>query len=722
MAEILIAPATSSESGGDIIRKTEDQILRAVNELIRRACSGGDADPRIIDRKEEIAAMRQGSVQDCEFGLVILTVHDWFDKRHRLGEELPNRERVKTLVISLVHRTLKRIAATNSLDFRGGDVKGSPVFFSGEPYTWFRYRGNDAFSANLDAAMLTIAFLASALKEFDQELSAIEFSDSEEMANNAVKTLRDAALLACTEGLRYANLCRVGGQDRFEGYTCDPASNVPGDPPGSIEEFDRLFFSWTTCETIHELSNWSSYLTSVEKTGSAPAFLRETRELLENLKRDLKRSSGWCRQTFLERFRSLEAPPVGRIVGEFAKLGDNEAPSPVLDRERERLAEYVTHIYHLSQYAAIRSIEPLVESQNISINEVRDVVTLLDTAVGQHVLSSGLDTSTHPKLFQTLTRYYSLGVSNKEPYKDDAYFPLVVRSLSSLLARTISTLGTLGTRDEVATLVFEFRRSLKSRYESLIERRPEPVEQGDEVLWSYAVGGPYVLYATQRTIFALIEYIKFIEAMEEFEKSVSRPASLESIEAEMRDLLARSLVDVLINPVLAQFLKSASYLRQEPPGMSSHPISDGQLTLPEPDWARDVIVSWLRDFTEEFQKEKIREKLSQFAAQLSRLRDTFRKRRPSKPGAQIEKAHAGLKEAIEGIFSLPEIGPKLRALDAGDRSWEAEILLPILFEHMFREFTKSGRSLAELATIEGNDICKQIDEAQSFVGIISKAN
>src|SRR6185436_17630125 len=315
----------------------------------------------------------------------------------------------------------------------------------------------------------------------------------------------------------------------------------------------------------------------------------------------------------------------------------------------------------------------------------------------------GLDTARHEDLYRTLTRYYSLGVTSNTMYRDDAYFPLIVRSLSGLLSRTIDSLDASG-RD-TQDLVKSFDLSLQKNSQNLLMRQAKEEQDGDAQLWSIMTRKPYVLYATQRTVFALIEYMRFILKMEEPDEEESKDS--------LRDLLTKSLAKALLAPVINDVLDKYPHLD---PSKAQAPAQDH---LPEPIWARRVISSWLDDFTEEFSKQKLPEKIPQFAEKLSRLRNGFRKRRPSKPGSQIEKAHAVLKEAIESIFNLPEVGLKLRALDEGDRSWTAEILLPVLFEHIFREYTKNGRSLADLATVEGNDLWKQIEEAQGIVKQIS---
>jgi hypothetical protein len=698
MAATTSAAVPSPGGEDNIIQKIDGYILKAVNELIRRANADGDGEPQIEDRKERKDGPASGTVQDCEFGLMVLTAREWLKGRGRLEGDLGKPEVVKTLVIALVQKTAERITNyTNVVDFSGGELKGSPVFFSGDPYTAITVlqgtRRREVFSANLDAAMLIIAFLAAALEEFDADLGGIEFNGNEEIVKRGIKTLKNAALLVIKEGLLYASQCRVYEKDQLVGYACDPMRSKAGAVPGSNEENDRLFFSWTTCETIHELSNWAPYLDSIEASDAAPAFIKEMKLLLDGLQQDLKVISDWCLGVFLDRFRNdlqpSQVPEVGRIVIEIGKLGEVQKPSPKQEEDLSDLGKYVTHVYHLSQYAAIRSIEPL----NISLGEVSDIISLLDTIVGQ-ILSSGLDAATHPRLFETLTRNYRLGSSNQQLYKDDAYFPLVVRSLSGLLSRTITTLGTVATRDKVTALVLEFRRSLRTRYDNLIERRPEPGMPGDEDLWSYAAGRPFVLYATQRTVFSLLEYAKFVQAMEEWERSSSKPVPIERIELEVRELLAKSFAEVLIGPVIERFIKSAPFLRGTP--SLPAPPGDGQgvqlqLPLPEPKWTHLTISSWLADFKAEFDggQPKIFDVLSLRAGILVEFRGKLQEARrlPTNPKmARIVKIMEGAMDdllKIRGFSRLEETN-----------DWEKSTIVPVLFDHLFREFVSSPEPLA----------------------------
>src|SRR6185436_18852236 len=207
---------------------------------------------------------------------------------------------------------------------------------------------------------------------------------------------------------------------------------------------------------------------------------------------------------------------------------------------------FVLHVYHVSQYAAIRSIRPA----SLKVGEVRQILLLLDSLLSQHILGTGLDTARHEDLYRTLTRYYSLGVTSNTMYRDDAYFPLIVRSLSGLLSRTIDSLDASG-RD-TQDLVKSFDLSLQKNSQNLLTRQAKEEQDGDAQLWSIMTRKPYVLYATQRTVFALIEYMRFILKMEEPDEEESKDS--------LRDLLTKSLAKALLAPVINDVLDKYPHL------------------------------------------------------------------------------------------------------------------------------------------------------------------
>jgi hypothetical protein len=700
-----VAPAVSEAE-----RKIGQQVLVAVNEAIRRAHAAGKGEPLIADRKPKSPA--SGTLQDCEFGLMVLTAHRWLSSRGLSSGELAETKKVAGLLTALASRIVHRLTVQDRKEFSGGELENSLVFFTGDPYTVWAHRTS---SAHLDAAMLVTAFLSAALEDLGTDLQKARFLATPDLVRQGIESLPDAALYVCVQGLQYAVSCRTIGPDGFAGFSCDPASaRQKSDEPGvlgALKDYDRLFFTWTTCETIHELRGWD--LDEVAKTVTAHRLIDEAKALRSALVDDLKLASRWCRETFLDGFRALEPLPVSQLVIEIGNLPPGAPPTGKV----ESLAAYVRHVYYISQYAAIRSIEP----EGIDLAEVGSILNILDSLVGEQILNSGLDKAPHPLLSDTLTNQYHLGLSNPNPYKDDAYFPLVVRSVSGLLSRTITKLDTLATRDEVQRLVIEFRRSLADRYQRLVNRRPEPNEPGDEALWSYAEGFPYVLYATQRTVFGLLEYAEFLNTMEEFERTAARPVASAEIQQQIHQILAEQLAKVLIGPVTDSLVRTLSSLLPADGQQSSSvaPTADQSL-LPSPDWARAPLFALLEEFNREFLHYKLEGRIEQLANHLVDIRATVQlsqQRRSPKSATGIERVHAPLRDAMNGIVNFPGL-PELRVLQDEGR-WDAASLRPVLCEYMFRQFINNGRSLADLVT-DGNAFPGQVKAAIGLISLMNK--
>ncbi len=695
MADIQIMRKSASSVGTpDLLTEIENHVLDAVNELVRRASGDNPAQPEILDRKSPSNDVfeSKGVVQDCEFGLMVLMAEDWLSRRNSARGEIADGENVRILITSLVKRTVEHVTMLRNNSFARGRLESSLVFFSGAPYTYYRNeRKKEAFSANLDAAMLIIAFLTAALEKFDESLNETTFTISEGFKQRGVTTLRDATLLVCSEGLRYATECRVVRDKVFIGYTCDPESNK--DPHASLDDHDRLFFSWTTCETVNELLNWrTAYLDKVDSKSSANTIAAEMRTFLDILSSDLEATSRWCLDRFLPSFNQVlpNAPPIGRTVVEAGKYKSEESLSDELQAVCAEIGKFVQHAYHISQYAAIRSIEPV----EIKVDEIRQILLTLDTLVSQYVLSTGLDTAGHEDLFRTLTRYYSLGVTASVTYRDDAYFPLVVRSLSGLLSRTIDIFRPLDS--EVRDLVKSFRLSLQNRYQNLIMRQAEVEQPGDEKLWSFATGKPFVLYATQRTIFALIEYMKFLLKMHEVESERDdEEKERKAKPSDLRTVISNRLAEVLIGPAIDSFLKEYPSFSL----LSAQPQVD--LTgnyLPQPDWARQVMLDWLESVKSDFEGKGVQKAMEQYALQTVLILTEWTELDPGKlvtkdPRDKSKK----FAECVEGLFGIPAIGPKLSDM-AERRSWGDEDLQQILFRHIFQEFVSNGGSLSDLLT------------------------
>src|SRR6266851_5953575 len=140
-------------------------VLDAVKVMFDRVAS----DQHLADNKDN-----KDTLQDCEFGMILLLVNKWFRTESHESEfftsiDSGNYERV---VVDLVRRVVGRIIPRKQ-DQDGGEGSGL-CFFTGEPYTKYDKRTVIKYSANLDAAMITLAFLAPAVERFNEELTKLE--------------------------------------------------------------------------------------------------------------------------------------------------------------------------------------------------------------------------------------------------------------------------------------------------------------------------------------------------------------------------------------------------------------------------------------------------------------------------------------------------------------------------------------------------------------------
>jgi hypothetical protein len=211
------ATTTSTSAEPDLapIRK---QALEAVKVMFERATEHYPDSVDVSDNKEEVkdtTLSASGPLQDCEFGMVLLLVRDW------LGDEFFNspgvsEEKFHWIISSLVESTVTRLLKPN-LKNEGGGGKHI-AFFTGEPYT--QHSRGKKYSANLDAAMIALAFLILAIKYYDEPLSdpnSLPFKDAR--LPDWVNSQRDAALYVIIEGLKYAKECRVVHDQEFKGFT-----------------------------------------------------------------------------------------------------------------------------------------------------------------------------------------------------------------------------------------------------------------------------------------------------------------------------------------------------------------------------------------------------------------------------------------------------------------------------------------------------------------------
>jgi hypothetical protein len=694
------------------------QAIDAVKVMFDRAVEHYPKSLEIADNKEDVentTLSSGGPLQDCEFGMILLLVREWLGDGFLDDSGIPS-EKFDWVITSLVESTISRLLKPNLKNEGGGGGKRT-AFFTGEPYT--QHSRGKKYSANLDAAMIVLSFLALAVKHLDEPLSqashSLQLRDVE--LPGWVKSQRDVALHIIIEGLRYATECRVVPGDKFIGFTCDPESKRERPTDGCLEEdVDRLFFTWTACETINDMIGWREDYLAPRSAALPPLAVSELNHLIGDLQTTLHQAADWCANVFLEKFKNLELPDPTDLVAKIDELGVDGVPSVDQQYSIDQLKTIVQNVYHLSQYAAIRSLVP----QKIELHEVKTISDKLDVLVKQSIIGSKLDEARNPKLFSTLTREYNLGKSNLDPYVDDAWYPLVMRSLSGLLARTLDDFGSRFSRREVFELTVSFRRSLQEHFRNMIKRRPVGGSVGvDGKLWSFVSGQPYVLYATQRTIFALMKYEEFLTAVEDFQKE---EPDAEKKEAELAMIFARQFSE-FFKPAIRELLAQAT----PPPVVAAilPPTDPLDIPLPEEPWAAEVIRRWLGSVTEDFKESQIANTVDTMASRLRLVEINAKGYIPSEELNQPknERKRNGaleqwdvLNKEYEKIRESGELGKRLSDLE----NWEASELKLILFDHLIRNYLRRFRTIEKLLKDEPTEEWKLIQEAIQTQENISK--
>jgi len=595
-------------------------VLDAVKVMFDRVA----LDPHPLANKDS-----RETLQDCEFGMILLLVNKWFRSQSLETEffaaiDNPNYERV---VLDLVRRVVTRVVIPTQ-DKDGGEGNGI-CFFTGEPYTAFEIRKVPRYSAHLDAAMITLAFLAFAVEQFNDQLTKLEHELVVVGLPGWVANLRDAALFVMSEGLSYGKDCRVNHNNRFVGFTSDPESNKAHPDTGGLEkeddrsqgidrDYDRLFFAWTAAETINDIKEWRKYyLDDLDERVSIPPPEKAANELRSGIKEldgSLVDAAVWCEERFFRDFEKFKIEDFGELVSEIeskegAVLGDQ------LEQQMEKVRPAVQHVYHFSQYAAIRSLVPKL----LSLKEVETIVDKLERLVTTSIMNSGLDRSKQPDLYLTLTREYSLGDSNPNDYTDDAWYPLVVRSLSGLLTRTLSDFTGRYARAEVEKLTFSFKRSLEIHVNYLIARRPLAKDPGDEKLWAFAKDQPYALYATQRTVFALMQYADFLKEVDRFQ---NEKPEVDELEKEWCTTAGRRFAEEYFLPIIREM---RAQLAPAATAATSVVNTQPEISVPEEAWAADAIrsvFSRLTQASKDFKDSRVAQTLKARAGHLTLVRET----------------------------------------------------------------------------------------------------
>jgi hypothetical protein len=373
-----------------------------------------------------------------------------------------------------------------------------------------------------------------------------------------------------------------------------------------------------------------------------------------------------------------------------AKANKLEGADRVDGGDAKAVAERVRFVYHLSQIAAIRSLVPTM----VNFDEAQEMCEGLDRLVSEDILESGLDSCTRQDVFPLLTLNYSLGKSNDAEYTDDAYYPLAVRSLSGLLTRTIDVLGQSASDEEVLSLTDKFREALARHYTELLKRRPEKLDEDDSHVWANAPGKPYVLYATQRSIFALLQYKDFLQAVA---KAESQRLGGADPETKLCDMLAQSMVTTLFRPMVKELVKL----------VGAAAIRPDDVAASAPVWSKETLEPWLKGLSSMVSSPELLKRASDLATELLGLMKSAREYvAPANMNNQKKKVH--LRDFQNTIDNNIKISRAV--LEAAQKPED-------LFAEIFAQlFTDAGRKPDEMLSHMQSpncDLAKQIKAART---------
>jgi hypothetical protein len=365
------------------------------------------------------------------------------------------------------------------------------------------------------------------------------------------------------------------------------------------------------------------------------------------------------------------------IVEEFEEYEKKGKKPPGDAEKRKKVSSFCDYVFTISHYAAIRSIR----SEDLSVAEVRGVANSLDSVVRIQILDSGLDRSRNDQLIWALTRIYKLGSISKVEYPDDAYYPLVVRSLAGLLSRTLQDLREGEDETSIRSLVDFFHDALHFHCNRMLERRPSDDEDKD--LWSYAVGtyvdSEYVLYATQRTLFSLIEYLEFLAEVERAQLVTrSSATSTAEIEGRLVDLLAKNFARQLMSTEVTNLLATIG------PGNS----------LPDNRWVKGVLSEWSGAAKSYFDGEKFKPEVLDYATRLIRIWEIWSEVEGKEPASGNKRRYENTENALQRIFKLDGLGKRLREL-YDSKSWNREEVAATLAAHALRQMLPEPQTILD---------------------------
>jgi hypothetical protein len=436
-----------------------------------------------------------------------------------------------------------------------------------------------------------------------------------------------------------------------------------------------------------------------EPSSAAKDIITERIALLETA---MRRAGEWCRNEFKE-YETWEPPDPKDAVGQINALGTRAIKTKTQQDQKDDIAKAAQHVYHLSQYLAIRSLAP----GSVQRDEIDAIIQRLSRVVKVTICDSGLDDAVQPDLFRTLTRRYSLG--KWDFYEDDAWYPLVVRSISGMISRKLIDLrtGSRTNRAEIAALWKEHKETIQYQAQAMIARHAHGSEPGTEKLWSYATGKEYVLYATQRTVFALMSYRDLLDRVQEFEAEEAKEPTSDNRESNLSRFLANRLAEEYFRPIIREWLDSQSPQGMLPTAGAAAPDP----ILPKERWAANLMRDWLGRFAGEFEG-SIANYTQTYAERLAFFQKLFK---AAQDKFQNNPEFSRANKTFLALLRTQPVGWALQQLDHDEGKWDSEKVRGLLLVQLFADFVvRRPKNIQDLTARKDRDGSSDPDSADTF--------
>ncbi|MBN2082123.1 hypothetical protein JW859_07935 [bacterium] len=545
--------------------------------------------------------------------------------------------------------------------------------------------------------------------------------------------------------------------------------------PKVVDKFDRLFYTYSVMETIEDLKRWSdSYLSEIL---SNTALGKEKSELVRSIQTQVEwlrlraseafiwtndmlgqylagDGSGGLGSSFKDKYGLDLAEIVNQVHSlETEYLKEGVPQEKELNRKiDEEIAPHVQQVFYLSHLLAVRSMT----IANLDVDDTLQLIKSTHKIMQEDVIASGLDNTLHGDLARSLQRKYSFGSSLDILLIDDACVGLVFRGIAGVILRIIQSAKH---RESAGFKAFinEALEIVESEYDALVNRHPAVIHdfkpdrsalgsanlyaeisgskwgmrsvETDRRLWSFMDGGPYVLYATQRTILAMLV---LSDLLDEYEDYLGR-GSVDVIQNRIKDTLTKSLAEALVAPLMSTVMDDLAKQVQNWAGSLVKPAAEAKPQAPvsalptwieEPAWLNEIVHGWLRgevdEFVEELSGKQVKDLIKQKASILFNYRSAYLENTDdSSSKAALKKEY---KARWSEILKDEIVGENLKRMHESEGLWTEENVREELLRNVLVSFLKPGEKLRLTQFITENKTAL-LEEIQSIDGIIRrKAN